>query len=126
MRGLRRNKTTLYYALYQGKQKVYDHNGLFTGDYEETYSEPVKARMNVAPAQGDADWNPFGISTPYHKAVMTFDLNCPISETSKVWIDKSIDEPANYVVVALAKSLNVIVYALREVKATAHESSSQG
>lgn len=116
MRGLRRNKTTLYYALYTGKQKMYDHNGMFTGDYEETYGEPVMARMNVAPATGDVDWNPFGISTPYTKVAMTFDLNCPISETTKVWIDKDVKEPANYVVMALARSLNNIVYALREVK----------
>lgn len=124
MRGLRRNKTTLYYALYQGKDNLYDHNGLFTGDYAENYAAPVKTRMNVAPNQDDVEWNPFGISTPYHKVAMTFDLKCPITEASKVWIDKSIDEPANYVVEAIAKSLNVIVYALREVKTTTSKETS--
>ena len=115
MRGLRRNKQTLYYALYTGKEKVYDSYGDFTGDYTETYSAPVKIDMNIAPAQGTADWNPFGIDTPYTHVAMTFDLNCPISETSKVWINKSTNEAANYVVMAVARSLNNIVYALREI-----------
>jgi len=116
MRGLRRNKKTLYYALYQGQEEILDANGLRTGEYQPSYSKPEKIRMNVAPAQDSIDWNPFGISTPYTKVAMTFDLNSPISETSIVWMDKSTDEPHNYVVVALARSLNVIAYALREVK----------
>ena len=118
MRGLRRNKQNIYYALLIKKEKIYDRNGNFTGDYEEVYTPPIKAQMNIAPATGDADWNPFGISTPYTKVAMTFDLKSPISETSKVWIDKCVNEPANYVVVAVAKSLNNICYALQEVKST--------
>lgn len=119
MRGLERNKTTLYYALYTGTNKVYDRNGMFTGDYEEIYSDPVLKKMNVGPAQDDAESNPFGISTPYTKVAMTFDLKCPINEASKVWIDAPLTEPADYVVLAVAKSLNVIKYALKEVKQVA-------
>lgn len=116
MRGLRRNKKTLYYALYQGKEEILDHNGNRTGEFQDTYSEPKEARMNIAPANGSADWNPFGIDTPYQKIVMTFDMESPISEASRVWIDKDISEPANYVVRRVARSLNNIVYALEEVQ----------
>lgn len=115
MRGLRRNKTTLYYALYKGQEEIIDSNGNRTGEYGPSYSAPVKAEMNVAPAQGAADWNPFGIDTPYTKVAMTFDMKTPISETSVVWIDKDVNEPHNYVVTRLARSLNNIVYALLEV-----------
>ena len=73
MRGLRRNKTTLYYALFTGKTEIYDLNGHFTGDYEETYSDPVRVGMNISPATGNADEEPFGITTPYTKVAMTFD-----------------------------------------------------
>ena len=116
MRGLRRNKTTLYYALYQGQTDIIDANGNITGEPVPTYSEPVEVRMYVTPASGNAEWEPFGLTTPYTKIALTFDMNSPITETSKVRIDKSIDEPANYVVTGLAKSLNCISYALLEVK----------
>lgn len=116
MRGLRRNQKTLWYALYEGQTEIVDFNGNRTGEYTPSYSTPVKTAMNIAPAQGSADWNPFGIDTPYTLVAMTFDLKSPITATSIVWIDKSIDEPHNYVVTRVAKSLNNICYALLEVK----------
>lgn len=115
MRGLNRNKKTLYYALYEGQTEIVDFNGNRTGEYTPSYSDPVKVRMNIAPATGVADWNPFGIDTPYSKIAMTFDLKSPISETSVIWIDKDTNEAPNYVVTRVAKSLNNIVYALLEV-----------
>ena len=125
MRGLIRNTRPLSYALYLGETEIVDHNGNKTGDFESSYSEPVTVRMNIAPAKGDADWNPFGIDTPYTLAAMTFDLNSPITETSIVWVDKSTDEPHNYVVTRVAKSVNNIVYALLEVENGETGSSSQ-
>ena len=115
MRGLIRNTRPLSYALYEGKTEILDHNGNRTGEYTSTYSEPVTVRMNIAPAKGDADWNPFGIDTPYTLIAMTLDMKSPITDTSIVWIDKSTDEPHNYVVSRVARSVNNIVYALLEV-----------
>ena len=54
MKALARNKQTLWYALYTGKTAVYDADGLFTGEYEEGYSTPVEAKMNISPANGRA------------------------------------------------------------------------
>lgn len=116
MRGLIRNTRPLSYALYEGKTELLDHNGNRTGEYVNAYSDPVTVRMNIAPASGAADWNPFGIDTPYTLAAMTFDTKLPISETSIVWVDKSTDEPHNYVVTRVARSINNIVYALLEVE----------
>ena len=116
MRGLVRNMRPLSYALYEGKTEILDHNGNRTGEFQNTYSSPVTVRMNIAPANGVADWNPFGIDTPYTLVAMTYDMETPISETSIVWVDKSIDEPHNYVVTRVARSLNNIVYALLEVE----------
>lgn len=116
MRGLIRNTKPISYALYQGQTEILDINGNRTGEYTPSYSTPVTVRMNVAPANGIADWNPFGIDTPYTLVAMTFDLKSPISETSRVWVDKSTDEAPNYVVTRVARSLNNIVYALLEVE----------
>lgn len=115
MRGLNRNKQTLYYALYEGMTEIVDSNGNRTGEYTPSYSLPVKVKMNIAPAQGNADWDPFGISTPYTRVAMTCE-KLPISETSIVWVDKDPNEPHNYVVTAIARSLNNTAYALYEVK----------
>ena len=112
MRGLRRNEKPIWYALYQGQVEIIDRNGNRTGEYAPSYSAPVMTRMNIAPAKGVADWNPFGIDTPYTLIAMTFDLKSPISETSIVWVDKSPDEPHNYVVTRVARSINNICYAL--------------
>lgn len=116
MRGLVRNQSTIWYATYEGQEEIVDFNGNKTGEYTDSYSEPVKTRMYLSPATGSADWNPFGIDTDYDIAAMTFDVKSPISETSIVWVGKSIDEPHNYAINRIAKSLNNIVYALKEVE----------
>ena len=116
MRGLVRNTKPISYALYEGKAEILDLNGNRTGEYENTYSDPVTVRMSVSPASGEADWNPFGIDTPYTLIAITHDLKSPISEDSIVWVDKSINEPHNYVVKRVARSLNNIAYALDEVE----------
>ena len=116
MRGLCRNMQTIWYALYQGKEPLVDENGNRTGEYTDSYSEPKKMRMNLAPVDGYAEWNPFGIDSNYDIAAMTFDVKSPICETTIVWVGKLPDEPHNYAVRRVAKSLNNIVYALEEVK----------
>ena len=48
MRLLRRNKQTIYYALYEGKKPLTDEYGNPTGEYEVLYSEPVLLKINVS------------------------------------------------------------------------------
>ena len=118
MRALDRNKQTLYYALYQGLEKVVDENGFYTGQDEPKYSDPVKVRMNVSTAKGEADLQPFGITDNYTFAVVTSDMSCPMDETSKVWYGVEPTEPANFVVTRVARSLNSITYIIRAVDRT--------
>lgn len=115
MRGLARNTRPIWYATYQGKTEIVDLNGNRTGEYTDSYSDPVRKRMNLAPPQDAADWNPFGIDTPYSIAAMTFE-KLPISETSIIWVNREPPEPHDYIVVRVAKSLNNTVYALSEVQ----------
>lgn len=115
MRGLERNKQPVWYARYEGKTEIIDANGNRTGEFIESYSDPVKVMMNVAPARGYIDWSPFGVFTPYDIAAMTNDTDLPITETSIIWVYKAPPEPHNYVVVRIARSINNVVYALRGV-----------
>lgn len=119
MRALARNKQTIYYALYDGKTKVYDSNGLFTGDHKPSYSAPVKATMNVSPARGSAAVEMFGVNTNYSRIVVTDDLACPITETTVLWIGPEPNQTAsnfNYRVVRIGRSINSISYAVAEVE----------
>ena len=116
MKALARNKQTLWYALYTGKTAVYDADGLFTGEYEEGYSTPVEAKMNISPANGRAALEAFGIATNYDKVLVTDDMNCPIAEDTVLWIGiDATNNPHNYVVNRVAKSLNSITYGVTEV-----------
>ena len=119
MKALARNKQTIYYALYKGKEKVYDANGLYTGDHKPSYEEPVKMRMNVSAARGSASVEMFGVNTNYSKVLVTDDMSCPIEETSVMWVGHTPNETAdnyNYRVVRVGKSLNSIVYAISEIE----------
>jgi len=127
MRSLERNKQKIYYSLYSGKTPVLDEYGNQTGEYELTYATPVEYMINVSAARGTADVEQFGINTNYTKTMVTNDLSCPIDETTRLWINRVPSEtvgevvttyPHNYVVVSVAKSINSVTYAIREVSVT--------
>jgi hypothetical protein len=115
MKTLKRNKQTLYYALFEGKEEIKDENGYRTGEHQLKYLHPIKARMNISAAKGTAESEMFGISLNYTKTLVTDDIKCPIKEDSILWIDATPDEPYNYIVVQVAKSLNSISYAVKKV-----------
>lgn len=114
MRTLLRNKQTFYYALYNGvvDRKV---DGLYTGEKVVSYSDPVEMSANVSAARGSSDVELFGIDTPYSRTIVTDDMECPIKEDSVIWYGIAPTGKPNYKVTAIAKSLNSIVYAIREI-----------
>lgn len=120
MRLLDRNKQTVYYALLTAETEAVDDYGNYTGERNKTYSTPVKTRMYVSAARGSVADEVFGVDTPYTKVLITDDMACPISETSCLWIGVEpvvgeITNPHNYIVTQVAKSLNHITYAVKEV-----------
>ena len=123
MRSLARNKQKIYYALYASKTEVVDEYGNKTGEYSVTYSTPVEYHINVSAARGTADVEQFGINANYTKTMVTNDMSCPITESSVLWVGKeavvdTVIQPHNYVVVSVARSINSITYAIREVTVT--------
>ena len=136
MRVLERNKQSLWYANPTGFQYAEDNNGLKTGEKTITYASPTQVRMSMAissgannlGSQGIASVEPFGITTGYTHRAVTEDLDCPMGEESRVWfgieptrtviIDgEEVTEtlPHNFEVVRKAKSLNHLIYYLKEV-----------
>lgn len=118
MRCLARNKQTLYYALYENSTELTDEYGNATGQLDNHYGSPIKVSMNISPARGTADVEQFGANLNYSKTLVTDDINCPIDEHSILWIGKETTEPHNYVVTQVARSLNSVTYAIKEVNVT--------
>lgn len=125
MRCLKRNQKSFWYALYNGETEQKDSDGLYTGEIGPGYETPVQMKANISASKGTADTELFGKDLQYSRTIVTDDLSCPITEESAIWIgrnptDKSGNPvPHNYVVRRIAESLNSIVYAIQEVKATA-------
>ena len=138
MHVLNRNKQDLYYANPTGMTYATDGNGFKTGEKTITYGTPVKVRMSMAissgannlGSQGMAEVEPFGIITGYTHRAITEDLNCTMDEESRVWygitptrivtidgVETEESVPHNFVVVRKSKSLNHLIYYLKEVDA---------
>lgn len=120
MRELEINKQLIYYALFKGYTDAVDSNGYKTGEKTKSYDTPVPLRINVSPARNNASREAFGIETPYDRTMTTGDMTCPITEDTILWIGKApvvngVATPHNYYVQRVSKSLNDIVYAIKEV-----------
>ena len=136
MRILSRNKQDLYYANPTGVTYREDANGYKTGEKNITYGTPTKVRMSMAissgannlGSQGIATVEPYGIITGYTHRAVTEDLSCPMDEESRVWfgilptrpvtkngVTTEVAVPHNFEVVRKAKSLNHLIYYLKEV-----------
>lgn len=132
MRVLARNKQDIWYDnRLAAPILVEDRNGNKTGEKQQQYTEPVKARMSMAissgannlGSQGMVTLDPYGITTAYtHKAV-TEDMTCTMDEESRVWYGieptkivngVTVAVPHNFKVVRKAKSLNHLIFYLKE------------
>ena len=123
MRCMVRNKSKLYYASYLGKTEIIDEYGNATGEYEVSFSNPIKIFGNVSAAQGEMESRQFGESESYDKVIVLDDRDAPVNEHSILWVDTlphlnedgSTGTPHDYVVKRVAKSLNGVSLAIRKV-----------
>lgn len=114
MRCLERNKRLLYYAKYVGSSESRDPDGFLTGEDVLEYEEAKAWRVNVAPATGDVSQQAFGAFQDYTAVLCTTD-DCPVTEESRLWIDRMPNKSHNYVVKRIAKSLNSTLIAVKEL-----------
>ena len=125
MRTTQRDKRTIYYALYNGVTEIVDDDGNYTGEYDVSYSAPVKARMNVSGGRGQAAIEAFGIDNPFTRSAVTDDLTTPFNTDTIFWFGvtpgATADEvPHNYKCVGIADTINGRTIALKEIDVT-HE-----
>ena len=120
MRTVKRNKRPVAFAFYEGVTELLDDDGNLTGEYEVSYTEPVKTLMNVSGGRGQADIALFGLTQTFARTATTEDLTTPFNTETVMWIEKNPDtEPFDYRVVAVARTINQVVLALAEVETDA-------
>lgn len=148
MRTLARNKQTVWYAKCIGKTERIDANGFRTGQYDLTYTEPVKTRMNIRWDDGAVRLEGLGLNGSGKRRLLTDDLNCPITLGTVLWIGTTpvlsnqnalvgrarvgtarvgngadySETPNYYVCEVPQKSLTQIVYIVEEVNVGANDS----
>ena len=131
MRCLTRNKSTFYYALYEGQNEITDEYGNSTGQYGASYSEPVQTSGNISAAQGEIQSRQFGDSETYDKVIVLDNPSTPIDEYSILWVDTvpeltedghlalnkkgEVKTPHDYIVKKVARSLNGVSIAISKV-----------
>lgn len=119
MRTLDKNKRNFYVSSPVTEQPILDKDGFETGETEIKYSDPVKQRGNISEAQGEASNREFGNISDYDKVIVIAKPTCPITETSRFWVDDiDITKPADYSVKCIAQSLNSVSIALKKEKRT--------
>lgn len=127
MKTLRRNQQVFYYALYEGKVLLVDSGRYKTGEEYFTYSNPVLCAANISPASGETVAQQFGGDESYDKVIVTDNLDLPIDEYSRLWVDVepvleqdgTTNTPHDYVVRRVAKSLNSVSYGITKVDVNA-------
>lgn len=123
MRTLNRNKRGFYYYLYKDKKELLDENNHRTGEKVLTYQSPVFCKGNISAGSGEAQAELFGSDISYEKVIVLDDIDCPIDENSLLCVDiepkqyKADETPVHdYIVKAVAKSLNVFAIAISKEK----------
>lgn len=85
------------------------------GNVTKGYGEIQEYRVSLSADKGDASNNAFGKDLDYDREIVTHNMDCPINEHTKLWIDNDISQPYDYAVKGRAKSLNCIRYAIKRV-----------
>lgn len=117
MRTVKRNKRPVAYAFYNGVTELLDDDGNYTGEYEVSYTAPVKTLMNVSGGRGQADIALFGLTQTFARTATTEDLKTPFNTQTVFWVETDPDtEPFDYRVVAVSRTINQVVLALAEVE----------
>ena len=124
MRTTQRDKRTIWYALYQGLTDVYDSDGNLTGEQTVSYETPVMTHMNVSGGKGQAAIEEFGIDNPFTRTAVTEDLTTPFDTDTVFWFGvdptdaQGNDVPHNYQCVGVARTINGVTIALKELDIT--------
>ncbi len=88
MKCMSRNKSTFYYALYEGKEVVTDEYGNATSEYEVKHGKPLEFSANISAAKGETQTRQFGENENYDKVIVFENTDSPnVDEYTVLWVD---------------------------------------
>lgn len=116
-RVLSRNKQTIYYQHYLGKQEKINADGTRSGQHEETYGElqPLRVHLSwgtfTAVSSGNRTYfTPYGIDNNYSISLY-LDGDYGMTPTTLVWVDGQ-----KFIVSSVRNSLNGTVISAKAMK----------
>ena len=132
MRDLEKNKTTLYYALYENVTEdvyetdtdgniIYDDDGdpIIIGSVTKLYGDLVDFSGNIAFSGGEAEAKAYGVSvTDYDSKLVMPKGAIPITETSLIFeneVESASEKTADFHVIKVQPSLNQDVFLLKRI-----------
>lgn len=118
MRTLDRNKRQFYYCLHTAKEKIYDEDHNFTGDYTPSYAEAVMAYGNISAASGMTDTEQFGTDIAYDKTIVLQGINWPIDENTVLILENDVSSTDEFVGNGTNQTFALTGEARRIIKAT--------
>lgn len=110
MRNLKLNEVLMYYSNLTADQTDQWGNENVSG-----YAEAEPIFMSLSPNKGAVTANGFGLGIDYDREMITSDVDCPINEYTRLWIDNDTTKSHDYEVKKVAKSKNAIRYAIKKV-----------
>lgn len=116
MKSLKIQKQRIYYSNFLSNEDYIDEDGNYTGEKIATYSSPNELFVSVGINSGRVSENAYGVNCELERVIISDDINCPINELSRIWIDNSIESKNDFEVVSISKTKNFISYILRKVK----------
>ena len=123
MRQMKRNKQKFYYANLDTDtqvEEILDDNGQGTGEYSPMRLEPIAVWGNISTPTGFANIEKFGNIVSYDIVITMEDKDIPINESSVLWVytNPNEDEPWDFMVRRVARSLNSITLQCAQAKVT--------
>jgi len=108
-----------WYAEYTGKTADTDAAGNKTGEYTETYSNPVKSRANISAGKSSLVLGEEGLVESYDRTIIS-EKTLQLSENTRIWIgvepvSGQTTNPHNYVVTKKQDGVNYMKYGLTKV-----------
>ena len=91
-------------------------NGKATGQYKLLYENPITLLAYASAGNGNSNAEIFGVNESYDKVIILDDPTVDIDEASVVWIEHELDQPYDYVVKKVVRSINSISIGVTKVK----------
>lgn len=103
-----------------GYTEIIDEDGNSTGEFTNSYSEPIQIQANVSPAMGENSTRQFGDKIDYDRVLVIEDKCLNINEQSIFWIENKLtDTPHDYEVKKIGRSLNSLSISVKKVDVSA-------